>query len=226
MSSIPSSPRSAVYDWCEARVDPWRTNAVNIGLAPDDALGFATSVTTYAAALSEQNKAKAALQAATRTVNEAYTTMRRNMTDGVTDIRQFAQRQTDPNAVYELAQVPPRSASGTAPPPGRPFDFSVQLIDDSGAVQLRWKCENPRGTQGTSYIIRRRLPTETAFSFIGVTGEKRFVDSTFVAGPDSVEYTVQAQRADSAGPVSSIFTINFGLPGAGRVQVTGTRQAA
>ncbi|GDX99897.1 hypothetical protein LBMAG48_23010 [Phycisphaerae bacterium] len=228
MSTVPSSPRSAVYDWCEARVDPWRTNAANIGISADQALTFATSVSTYATALSEQNKLKAALEAATRTVGESYTAMRRNMTNAITDIRQYAQQQTDPNTVYELSQVPPRAAAGTAPPPGRPFDFSVQLIDDSGAVQLRWKCENPRGTQGTSYIVRRRLPSETAFTFIGVTGEKRFVDNTFVAGPDSVEYTVQAQRADSAGAASSIYTINFGLPGAGRStrQVKDAKQAA
>jgi hypothetical protein len=227
MSQIPSSPRSAVYTWCEARVEPWETNALAIGLTVAEAQAFSASVTAFASAISNQAKAKAAYEAATDGVNEAYRTMRRNMTNGITDIRQFAEQSSNPTGVYELSQVPPRAAASTAPPPGRPFDFSVELVDTTGAVQLRWKCQNPPGTQGTSYIIRRRLPTETAFSFVGVTGEKRFVDNTFIAGPDRVEYTVQAQRADSAGPVSSIFTINFGLPGAGReVTVTSASVAA
>jgi hypothetical protein len=41
-------------------------------------------------------------------------------------------------------------------------------------------------------------------------GLKRGVDQTLVAGSDSVQYTVQGQRADSSGPVSPIFTVNFG----------------
>ncbi len=227
MSQIPSSPRSAVYTWCEARVEPWETNALAIGISVLEAQAFGASVGAFATAVSNQAKAKAAYEAATDGVNDAYRTMRRNMTNGIADIRQFAEQQSNPTGVYELAQVPPRAAASTAPPPGRPFDFSVELVDTTGAVQLRWKCQNPTGTTGTSYIIRRRLPTETAFSFVGVTGEKRFVDNTFIAGPDRVEYTVQAQRADSAGPVSSIFTINFGLPGSGReVTVTSASVAA
>ena len=216
MSQIPSSPRSAVYTWCEARVEPWETNALAIGISVSAAQAFGASVTAFASAVSNQAKAKAAYEAATDGVTEAYRVMRRNMVNGVADVRQFAEQQSNPTGVYELAQVPPRSTGTPLPAPGRPYEFSVQLIDDSGAVQLRWKCQNPQGAQGTSYIVRRKLPGETTFSFVGVTGEKRFVDNTFVAGPDSVEYTVQAQRADSAGPVSSVYQINFGLPGAGR----------
>ncbi len=36
------------------------------------------------------------------------------------------------------------------------------------------------------------------------------MDDTLIAGPDSVQYTVQGQRADSSGPLSPIFTVNFG----------------
>ena len=84
------------------------------------------------------------------------------------------------------------------------------------ALTLRWKASNPAGTSGTSYIIRRKLPSETQFQFIGVSGKKEFVDDTLIAGPDSVQYTVQGQRADSSGPLSPIFVVNFGrLPGGG-----------
>jgi hypothetical protein len=49
-----------------------------------------------------------------------------------------------------------------------------------------------------------------------VSGKKEFIDDTLIAGPDSVQYTVQGQRADSSGPLSPIFVVNFGrLPGGG-----------
>ncbi len=98
----------------------------------------------------------------------------------------------------------------------------------TGVLELRWKAANPRGTQGTSYIVRRREEGQTEFMFIGVTGEKRYVDNTFFSGPDRVEYTIQGQRADSAGPVSNVLTVQFGRtgPGFSIVGVTGGEKKA
>ena len=57
------------------------------------------------------------------------------------------------------------------------------------------------------------LPGATEFTFVGVTGTKKFTDKTFFAGPDFVEYTVQGQRSDQSGPVSEVFVVNFGQAG-------------
>ncbi|HYF15375.1 MAG TPA: hypothetical protein VD971_09925 [Phycisphaerales bacterium] len=92
----------------------------------------------------------------------------------------------------------------------------MALVASTGAVELRWRSNNPTGTSGTSYIVRRRLSPTEEFAFVGVTGERRFVDNTFIAGPDSVQYTVQGQRADSAGPLSEILAVRFGRTGPGR----------
>lgn len=224
--SVPVSPRADVLAWCQAHIDIFSTSAVAIGLSASQAAEFGVLTGNYASAEGEVEKARIALRLAVDNANNAYTLMRRSMTQAVSDIRYFALQQSDPQAIYNLAQVPPRANPSQLPPPGRPNDFSVELIDATGALQLRWKCVNPRGTSGTSYIVRRKLPGETSFSFIGVTGERRFVDNTFTAGPDSVEYTVQAQRADRAGIESSVFQINFGLQGPGRTQVTTAKLAA
>lgn len=49
-----------------------------------------------------------------------------------------------------------------------------------------------------------------------MAGKKELTDDTLIAGPDSVQYTVQGQRAGSSGPLSPIFTVNFGqAPGGG-----------
>ena len=95
------------------------------------------------------------------------------------------------------------------PPPGQPTNITVSLTPITGALTLKWKCTNPTGAAGTSYIVRRMLPGG-AWEFIGVTGKKEFIDSTLIAGPDSVQYTVQAQRSDSSGPISEGLTVNFG----------------
>jgi hypothetical protein len=216
MGSIPTSPRGSVLAWCEAHVDVFRTNAVAIGLTADQALDFGVATETYATAIAAAEKARQEADALTDAANNAYRLMRRQMTNAVADIRQYAEDQPDPQAVYTRAEVPARQDPSAAPPPGQPSNLSVSLVSATGALELRWKSNNPSGTSGTSYIIRRRLPTEANFSFVGVTGERRFVDNSFVAGPDTVEYTVQGQRADSSSPLSEIFVIRFGRNGPGR----------
>lgn len=52
----------------------------------------------------------------------------------------------------------------------------------TGELALTWKASNPAGISGTSNILRR-LPSEAEFMFIGVTGTKRYVDSTLIAAP-------------------------------------------
>jgi hypothetical protein len=128
------------------------------------------------------------------------------------------------------------------PPPAQPGGLAATLDAATGHISLRWKASNPANARGTTYIIRRKLPGETQFAFIGVAGKKRFVDETLMLGAGvrdpvtqlasraggilapgnlapgmlapAVQYTVQGQRANLSGPVSPIFTVNFGkLPG-------------
>jgi hypothetical protein len=211
-SSIPSSPRSDVLAWCQAHVDVFTTNAAAIGITPAQATAFKTLVNTFAAKEAAKEAARIAAETATQASNDAYTPMRRQMTQIVAAVRAFAIDTNNPR-VLELAQVPPRAEPSSIGPPGKPTNMTVELVPGTGAVQIRWRSVNPQGASGTSYIVRRKLPTEQAFSFLGVTGERRFVDNSFVAGPDTVQYTVQGQRADSAGAESDIFVVRFGREG-------------
>ena len=45
----------------------------------------------------------------------------------------------------------------------------------TGAVELKWKCANPTGTQGTIYECRRKIGNG-AFTFVGATGVRAFTD--------------------------------------------------
>jgi hypothetical protein len=53
-----------------------------------------------------------------------------------------------------------------------------------------------------------------------------YTDNAFVAGPDSVQYTIQGQRSDRAGQQCPAFTINFGIQpgqgGAGTLKIEST----
>ena len=115
------------------------------------------------------------------------------------------------------------AAPTPAPPPAQPTGLTVSIDPASGELTLRWKATNP--APGTGYIIRRRAAGETAFSIVGIAGNKTFSDSTFTAGPDKVEYTVQGTRSGIVGPLSPIFTVNFGkAPGDGALFATVTEQ--
>jgi len=170
-----------------------------------------------------QVQAQEAAKVATQQVKDAVDTLRTNAGDVVRSIRAFAELQEDPNAVYALAQIPVPAEPSPAPPPAEPTNLTVTLEPQNGNLMLKWKASNPAGTSGTSYIVKRRLPGESTFQFIGVTGTKEFVDTTLVAGPDCVQYTVQGQRGNSSGPVSQMFTVSFGqLPGGGMTAYVGS----
>jgi hypothetical protein len=234
MGSYPTSPRAAFLTWCQAHVEVFLENAVDIGLTTDQAQAFQLATSSAAATDAAQASAREALRAATVDNTQTFAALRRSAAEMVRSIRTFAENTNDPK-VYVLAQVPPPQSPSVAPPPAQPTDLSVAIEPGTGALELRWKASNPVGTQGTAYIVRRRTSPTAEFVFVGVTGEKRFVDNSFFAGPDSVQYTIQGQRADQSGPTSNILTINFGRTGGGLTiasadettdQAQGTRLAA
>jgi hypothetical protein len=226
MATYPTSPRADFLTWCQAHTSVFVDNAVNIGLTEIQAAAFQTAVEQAADAANAQQIAKNAAKSTTLTANDEFAALRKLAASAVRDIKTFAD-DTGNNNVYVLAQIPAPAAPSPLPPPAKPSDLTVELDPSSGSITLRWKANNPRGTSGTSYIIRRRLPADPQgeFAFIGVTGTKKYVDATFIAGPDAVQYTVQGQRADSAGPLSDIFTVSFGRAGQARVTSSNTAAA-
>lgn len=227
MATYPTSPRIDFLQWCQAHEAAFAANPAALGLTAAQATDFAEQTHQVAGAELTQELALQAAKVATAQVNGAYAELRAQAGDIIRSIRAFAELQNDPNAVYGLAQIPAPAASTPAPPPAEPTHLTVQLQPQTGDLWLRWKASNPDGTSGTSYIIRRRLPGETQFTFIGVSGKKKFIDSTLVAGPDSVQYTVQGQRADLTGPLSQVFTVTFGkLPDGGRMAYVGASAPA
>ncbi len=218
MATYPVFPRSAFEAWCQAHAGVFAAQAKQIGLPGPQAALFADRLAALKAAELAQALAMQAARMATQQVRQAYRDMRATAGDTVRLIRAFAEAGPDPSAVYQAAMIPVPQAGSPVPPPDRPHGLRVTLDATSGALTLRWKATNPPNGGGTTYLVRRRLPGEAGWTFIGVAGRKRFVDGTIPGGVASVEYVVQGHRADTAGPPSPIFTVNFGVsPAGGRV---------
>ena len=210
MATYPQTPRAAFMAWCAQHGPIFTANAAAIGLTPAQATAFNTLLTAAQTKVTTQENARSAFRNATLEVDAAVDALKAGAADTVRLIRAFAEVQTKPLTVYTTADIPPPATPTPMPPPGQPTNLTVTLTPVDGALLLRWKCVNPQGAAGTAYIVRRRLTGASEWTFIGVSGKKEFVDNTLVAGPDSVQYTVQGQRSDQSGPVSEIFTVNFG----------------
>lgn len=216
MSVVPESRLGKIqfYESHTLAGGPWATNAVAIGLLP-------TSVTTLGTltmqARAAYNAAEAARQAAKTATQNLYDKVRALHSgpgagqDMIDTIRLWAETKNDLN-VYTLAQIPPPATPGTTPPPGTPFEFTVGLLQN-GALALKWKCNNPSGTQGTIYEVKRKIGSG-AFNFVGASGVKTFTDETLPNGSAPATYQVTAVRSTSRGNPAQ-FTVNFGIGGPG-----------
>lgn len=217
MATYPTAPRTAFLEWCEVHESAFIDHAAEIGLTESQALAFKDATVEGGARLLNQEQAKVDAKVATQKVCVAFKDLRNAAGDAVRTIRAFAETSEDPDAVYAIAKIPPLQPPSPLPPPGQPTNLTVLLDSTTGTITLAWKVSNPIGSSGTAYLVRRRLPGETEFEFLGLSGKKTFEDMTLIAGPDSVQYTVQGQRGDLSGPISPIFVVNFGrLPGGGR----------
>jgi hypothetical protein len=219
MSIVPRQLQDFL-DWADLHAQTWAANAAQIGITSQKAAAYTEAAQAARERYNQQLAARQALENATELQQDAVRDARRASADLIRDIRAFAEDQPKPTEIYVLADLPAPSQPGTLPPPGRPNSASVGIEPASGAITLKWKVSNPQGASGTTYVVKRRVGGSGEFAFIGISGIKQFTDTTFIAGPDSVQYTIQGQRGPVAGPVSEPITINFGRQGPGRAEVT------
>ena len=124
--------------------------------------------------------------------------------------------------MYPLAQIPAPAVPSPVGPPGTPFDFTVAL-QQTGAVTLRWKCNNPVGASGTVYEVRRRVGGTGTFGFLANVGTRSFTDETIPGGSNGVTYQITATRSTRRGTPAQ-FNVNFGIGGDGLTFATVTAE--
>ena len=209
--------RLGKIEFYEAHIAPWTANAAAIGLAPTSVTALGTLTTAARAAYNAAEAARQAARAATQNFYDKVRAMHSNPgagSDMINTIKVWAESKNDPN-VYVLAQIPAPTPPSALPPPGIPFEYNVGLLQD-GSLELKWKCSNPVGSQGTIYEVRRRIGSGPGglFEFVGATGQRTFIDATLPEGSSPVTYQVTGVRSTSRGNPSQ-FTVNFGVGGGG-----------
>lgn len=214
MGVVPSDRLSKI-EFYEAHLAPWGTNAVAIGLTAAKVTALSDATADARKAYDDHVAAQTAARAATQDFYDKVRLMHNAPgagADMIRTIKNFALTTNDPK-VYVLAQIPPPATPGSTPPPGTPFDFNVGLLQN-GALELKWKCNNPSGTVGTIYEVQRALPGG-AMQFVGASGVKSFVDDALPGGAATpVTYQITAVRSTARGNPAQ-FSVNFGIGGGG-----------
>ena len=223
MDTVPSS-RLGKIEFYESHIGPFSTNAAAIGLTPASVTALSTATTGARAAYNAHLSAIEASKAATQFFYDKVKTLHSGPglgADMIQQIKTFAQTTNNPN-VYVLAQIPAPGPSGEVPPPGTPFDFKINLLQ-TGAIELKWKCNNPEGAAGTIYEVRRKLNGPTDYQFVGATGVRSFIDDTLPSGGgpngNPIIYQITAVRSTTKGDPATVL-VNFGVGGGGGFSIT------
>jgi hypothetical protein len=207
-------------EFCENHTAPWNLNAVAIGTTTTAVTDLTTKTTAARAAYGAQQAAQSAAKAATNTFNMAVEAMAVAAADIIKQVRVKASTAGD--SVYSLAQIPAPAAPTPTGPLGKPSDFTVEL-DQTGALNLKWKNTNPQGATGAVYQIWRRIGATGELAYLGGVGGKQYTDSDVPAGSSQVQYQIQAVRSTSVGPFA-LFVVNFGVSSGGGATVASVEE--
>lgn len=221
MSIVPNTEIGKITFY-EAHIGPWTATPTQIGLVAADCTALAALITTARKAWDAQQAAAEAAKAATTAMHNAVRAMHTLGAVDLAKIKAYADVTNDPN-VYAKAQIPMPATPAPVGPPGTPFDFTVAL-EQTGAVTLKWKCNNPSGAAGTVYEVRRRLSATGGggtFDYVGSQGVKSFTDDSIPGGSTALTYQITAIRSTKRGTPGQ-FNVNFGLGGDGMMVATVT----
>lgn len=188
-------------------------NHTALGIPASVATAFKTQMGANQGYFTAQINAQEAAVGATGKQQASTATSRQMLADIIRAIDLTAANSTDPAGIYALAQIPAPASPSPAAPPGTPTDFKVAL-EATGSVVLSWKCPNPPGTTGTIYEVRRAPAGTQAWTFIGATGVRKFVDDTILSGSSPVTYQITAVRSTVRGPAAT-YNVTFGTDGGG-----------
>ncbi len=220
MGILPPS-QTELLTFCENHWPTWNSAPTTIGLTSGQVASFKTLTQTARADFDAAQAARLASKAATTTLSNSVSDMRSSAGELLAQIKAFADLQSNPSAIYALAQIPEPAAPTPAQAPGKPTNFTVTLEFD-GSVTLSWDSTNAAASTGGFFTVSRKLPGQTAFSAIGgtpgSTPESRrpfFTDTTVPANAASagVQYSVVGLRGTRVGTPSDAITVQFGTDG-------------
>lgn len=208
MGVVPRN-NEAKLSYYVAHLAKWLESASQIGLTTEQVEAFAVKVQAAREMLKAQRMAQSKARSATLGFNLALDEV---SVAGSTIIQQIrtAARVNGEN-VYSLATVSPPRRRSPIGSPGKPTSFNM-AIDARGTLMLKWECKNPRRSTGTVYQLWRQIAPNGPFTFLGISGSKKFEDETVPAGTSTITYRIQAVRSRAQGPIAE-FPVNLASSG-------------
>ncbi len=126
----------------------------------------------------------------------------------IANIKNFADNQSNPQLVYDAANISPADPPSPIPAPATPTNLKANL-GNNGSIFISW---DGTGASGTLYEVYRRVDGETTFTLLGNVDAKtkEFNDAGLPLGTTFATYQIRAVRADKASLFSTQFNIQFG----------------
>jgi hypothetical protein len=184
----------------------WVDEAPHIGVSDEVLVKLEAALAEAKSAYSRQHELQQQARSATLRLRLALKRLSKMGSVAVQQIR--AAGDVGGSEVYTRAHVPRRKRHSRAPEPGTPTEFVYELLA-SGWIRAKWKCANPRGTQGTLYRIEREIGHGGTFEPVGTVGVKKFIDRSIPPGTAQVVYRITALRSTGPGQ-PACFIVNFG----------------
>ena len=206
-SNLPSERRQAL-NWLEARIATWVANPTGIGLTSAAVIDLSQQVVNTRAAFTSVTAIRAEAKNETVTANGIADGMHMAAGPVIANIKNFADNQTNPQLIYDAANISPQSPPSPTPAPATPTNLKANL-GSNGSVFISW---DGTGATGTLYEVYRRVDGETGFTLLGNVDAKtkEFNDATLPLGTTFATYQIRAVRADTQSLFSTQFNIQFG----------------
>ncbi len=183
--------------WYRTRLAKWAENFAEIGVSEEEVALLEEKIAAADAKLKQQRMAQSVARSATLSLHQAMDELSVLGASMIGKIRATASMEG--RGVYPKALMPPPADPSPIGAPGKPERFKTNLRSD-GSLELKWRCKNPKGSEGTIYRIERKIGYEgVAFEQVGLVGKKRFVDELLPAGASVVIYRVTALRSTRMG---------------------------
>ncbi len=210
MRTVPRTKAEQIR-FFKTRLAKWAEDPQAIGTTAEIVAQLAAEVAAAEADYREQQQLESTAQSATLRSN---TSLAKVLNTGASIISQVRSKaRLDGAGIYGLASLTPPQPASPIGEPGTPTGFWAKLLPN-GSLVLTWKCDNPRGAVGTVYQVYRMLGRSSGakFEFLGVVGEKKFVDETVPRGTSDLIYKVNGLRSTTAG-LAAEFPVNLAGPG-------------
>ncbi len=202
------------------RTEIWSDSSVLLGISGQNLAQWVTLVTNANAAFSAASKAKNASKAAVDAQNDAFRLAREATAGLIRDIRNTADRASNPGLIYQTANLPAPQPPSARPAPTQPTDLRATINATDGTLTLRWKA---RDNTSVVYRVSRATISDTGelgpSQEVGIAGKKSFIDETVPVGVAGVVYTVRGQRGQSIGAPSVTLTVRFSTGARGALRI-------